>query len=301
MSTTSKLLRIGSGALCWSGALVFCALANVASAEPPAAAPPPRPKRVVPVEKLTVEQLIDALQEESEQGIGTHATALASGFIGDDEPPRFGGGVLGSPRPVTSSVMRELVRRGPAALPKLLEHIDDKRPTWFVFGGENRGIIGAAWHADEYDPRYADPKKQPEKVNTPDKDLKGQLVNGYTVRVGDLCYVAVGQIVNRNLSVFRYQPTAILVINSPVETPALAAAVRKDWADLTAEAHKQSLIQDANSSEPRFTASPLRRLKFYHPQAGEELAAKLLARAPVGNSVVWNFAASLRAENDPTK
>jgi hypothetical protein len=190
----------------------------------------------VPVEKMTVEQLIDALGDDSQQGIGTHATAWASGFIGNDEQPRFEVGVLGSRRPVTSQAMRELVRRGPAALPELLKHVDDPRCTGLLVGGKNRSILSVIYHSDEYDARFADPKKQPENVNlTEERDPDGRRkrpirdVSEHTVRIGDLCYVAIGQIVNRQLYVLRYQPTAILVINSPVETPALAAAVRKDW------------------------------------------------------------------------
>jgi len=41
----------------------------------------------------------------------------------------------------------------------------------------------------------------------------------YTVKVGDVCYAIIGQIVNRSLMAVRYQPSAGLVINSPIEMP----------------------------------------------------------------------------------
>ncbi len=100
----------------------------------------------------------------------------------------------------------------------------------------------------------------------------------YAIRVGDLCFVLIGQIVNRQLNVVRYQPSACLVVNSPVETPALAVAVRNDWAGLTEEQHRESLIQDAAHDSSYAAASALARLCFYYPKHAEPLAMKLLSR-----------------------
>ena len=221
------------------------------------------------LDKLTVDELIAKLQEESEQGIGTHATAWASGFIAIDEEPQFRGGIIGSVKPATSPVLREIVRRGVNALPKLLEHVDDKRPTKLVI--KHDGGIGGMWHSDEFHSRYADPKKWPPKINTrlekSDGFEKGKEFEArYTIRVGDLCFVALGQIVNRGLHVVRYQPSACIVINSPVITSALAEAVRKDWSGLTADQHKHSLNDDANSKFPYATSAALKRLLFYYPR-----------------------------------
>ena len=63
-------------------------------------------------ESLSTEELITKLTEESNQGIGSDATAWASGFLAIDDEPRFNGGILGSAKPVASPAMRELVRRG---------------------------------------------------------------------------------------------------------------------------------------------------------------------------------------------
>jgi hypothetical protein len=222
--------------------------------------------------------LIDKLTEVADEGAGAHSTAWVSGFIAVDEDLQFAGGMLGSRKPVVSSPMRELVRLGVAALPDLLDHLSDPRPTKLAVG--RGGFASPTWHSDEYDPRYGDPRRHPPGVNSPRKRMKDtRYVDGaYTVKVGDLCYVAVGQIVNRGLSAVRYQPTLCLVINSPVETPALAAAVRRDWAGLTREQHKQSLSEDACDKYPDATSTALRRLHFYYPEATEPLALKLLAR-----------------------
>jgi len=64
------------------------------------------------------------------------------------------------------------------------------------------------------------------------------------------------------------------VINSPVETPALAEAVRTDWGGLTAEQHEQSLIEDAKDRSEHASAAALARLRFYYPQAAARIVPK---------------------------
>jgi hypothetical protein len=86
------------------------------------------------------------------------------------------------------------------------------------------------------------------------------------VKIGDVCYALIGQIVNRNLCPVRYQPTAGLVINSPIEAPALIERVEKDWGGLDVTAHKASLIADAQSGDHVRAFGPaLVRLRFYYP------------------------------------
>lgn len=237
-------------------------------------------------------ELIDKLQEESKEGVGSHSTAWASGFLAIDEEPQFHGGVLGSHKPTTSPVMKELVRRGIAALPELIDHLNDKRATKLVI--KDTFGMGNLWHSDEYDLRFYEPKKCPPGVNTGLEKFEGienpkQFSRQYSIRVGDLCYVAIGQIVNRNLNVVRYQPTACIVINSPVQTPTLAAAVKRDWAGITVDQHKKSLSQDALRKDTYATASAMVRVLFYYPPEGEVLALKLLARPLYNNDALWDF------------
>ena len=87
----------------------------------------------------------------------------------------------------------------------------------------------------------------------------------YTVKVGDICYALVGQIVGRTLLPVRYQPTGGLVINSPVAKPELAAKVRKDWTGLTAADFLNQLIQDANAEGSSNREEAVRRLRYYFP------------------------------------
>jgi hypothetical protein len=233
----------------------------------------------VPAVDAEVAALIDQLMDVADDGPGAHSTAWASGFIAVDEEPHFLVGVLGSQKPIVHPAMRELVRMGLRALPDLMNHLSDSRKTRQTVKtmryGQTHGSFGfmGMWHSDEYDPRYPDAAKQPGGVNARPQNN----VTEYTVQVGDLCYVAIGQIVNRHLAVLRYQPTACLMINSPVRTPALADAVRKDWSGLTAEQHRDSLIEDVHADGTRYdTPAALQRLYFYYPDAADPVALKLL-------------------------
>jgi hypothetical protein len=233
------------------------------------------------LDSLPTEELITKLTEESNQGIGSHTTAWASGFLAIDDEPRFSGGMLGSAKPVASPVMRELVRRGLAGLPLLINHLTDSRPTKLTVGD---GFTGK-WFADEYDARDSTSTKFA-NLNTRRRiDFEN-----YTLRVGDLCYVAVGQIVNRELNAVRYQPSQCLVVNSPVEFPALAAAVKRDWGTLTAQDHQLSLEQD--SMHPHSSFAPgagLKRLAFYYPEAGERWMLRILKRPFYNRRAAFNF------------
>lgn len=234
-----------------------------------------------------VNRLIDRLTQVGEEGLGYQATAWGAGFIPVEMEPEFRGGILGSQRPVVDPAMRELVRKGVAALPDLIDHLSDRREAKIRM----RGFMGM-WHSDEYDPRRRPPPRYVAgRSPVPELEMGSprRPVDSYTLRVGDLCFVAIGQIVNRDLNATRYQPSLCLVINSPVETPELAERVREDWGGLTAEEHKRSLMRDALA--PQFNADPLAltRLWFYYPEDGEALALKLLGRPLYDDAVVVDF------------
>ena len=91
--------------------------------------------------------------------------------------------------------------------------------------------------------------------------------------------MALGQIVNRSFSATRYQPTGGLIINSPTYSERLRKVILKDWTGLSADKHKQLLIQDFQRSdgERRRTGAYL-RLAFYYPETVESLVLAELAK-----------------------
>jgi hypothetical protein len=278
----------------FSGSLIGMLCISLAIVVLPRSAYAQQSKPAQDFSSATTQDLIAKLQDESNQGIGTHATAWASGFMAIDDEPKFHGGIIGSAKPVVSPVMRELVRRGLAALPQLIRHLSDARPTKLTVG---QGFMGK-WFATEYDPRGRTPAKLPPGVTAPFSNIghtpQGDFDN-YTLKVGDLCFVAVGQIVNRQLNAVRYQPSMCLVVNSPLETPALAAAVKTDWDGLTPADHRRSLEEDAlgMTTHPETQGEALKRLLFYYPDAGKPLAVRLLDRPFFDSTAVWNFVSQI--------
>jgi hypothetical protein len=136
---------------------------------------------------VPVANLIDDLTNIDAQAPGLHSTASVRAFIADNSPVEFAGGVIGSAAPKDFPQMKELVRRGVSSLPLLIKHLDDKRPTKLTVGGD---FFMFRYFSDEYDPMT--PASRERRVA-----LERSFDRKYTVRVGDVCYALIGQIVNR--------------------------------------------------------------------------------------------------------
>jgi hypothetical protein len=217
--------------------------------------------------------LIDKLSDVADGDVGYMATRSGSGFLplGASQP---GAMLLFQQPPTQSEALRELVKRGAGAVPHLIAHLDDKRPTKIVL--KHEGDFGGMSFIDEYDYNRRSVKRRPRGVN---RGLwEGAHPNHHTVTVGDLCFVALGQIVNRSFSAVRYQPTACIMINSPTYSGRLRNAVKAEWSDLTPQLHRERLIRDfvEPDSESRREGACL-RLGFYYREALEPLALGQLA------------------------
>lgn len=253
------------------------------------------------ISRLTNETLIDRLQDETQQGTGTHTTAWTSGFPPLDIPAKFSGGVLGSRAPAKSMVMVELVRRGVGIIPDLLTHLSDARPTKLTVGSGGAFPFMSAWFSDEYDFRFPEKERQNESANAVGFGSQRSF-SSYTLKVGDLCYVALGEIVNRQLLAVRYQPSACLVVNSPVEFPSLARAARADWSKLSEAEHESSLRADLEAQRNFWRApSAIPRLLFYYPQSGQKLVETMLGRPLFDRDAVYHFVLSDLKETAPER
>ncbi len=213
----------------------------------------------------TTAALIDSLTDIDGAVVGVDGFQIYDGFIADARTLEFTSGVLGAPPPNLSPPMRELVRRGVAVLPELIAHLDDARPTKLVVGKDGKDFFYMfKYFGAEYDPRVR---------RAPYRSVCGGCVHKsfddpYTVRVADICYVLIGQIVGRNLTAVRYQPTAGLVVNSPLEAPDIVTQLKQDWHGLTRTGFRAFLLDDVEHAPDLFRAAPaLQRLRFYFPTA----------------------------------
>src|SRR5262245_12632045 len=92
---------------------------------------------------LTTQKLIDALVDVKESDYGYSPRVSGGSFLPLYQEGRFSAGLLGGPRPARSDVMVELVRPGVKAVPHLLDHLDDKRPTGVEI--THGGGFGGMW------------------------------------------------------------------------------------------------------------------------------------------------------------
>ena len=231
----------------------------------------------------SVAELIDDLSQIDSQSPGINGAATYEGFIADNSPGKFDGGVLGVAPPKVPPQMSELVRRGPAALPELIKHLDDKRPTKLEVGnkpsGEQVGVDAFMfmYFSDEYDPRVPNRWSDEEWKKEP-RPMERSFEGRYTLKIGDVCFVLIGQIVNRRFLAVRYQPSAGLVVNSPLEAPVLVERVRSDWGQGDAEVLRAALLEDIHATNQpkqisrdqytkRFVDPALARLRLYFPDS----------------------------------
>src|SRR5690242_19434020 len=117
--------------------------------------------------------------------------------------------------------MRTLVEMGPDSLPFLLDALDDKTPTKMRSRRRDSPIGLVMGLTNELCGNPANPVEArvlgPDVVWVWEKSRSSKRLDSYTVKVGDLCLVAIGEIVGRGYHAARFQPTNVLYINSPTE------------------------------------------------------------------------------------
>ncbi len=262
------------------------------------------------LENLSVEQLLDRLvQEKAAEFNDANAHRFFPFFHRpeaypweDEDSPEIER--IEYPKAKASPILAELVRRGAAVVPQLLEHLEDKRPTkWFIRTTEF-GLCMT--FGNGYDARNLDPRKQPSgtvakrwatDLTFPDPDLEEDEIPDppltfYTFTVGDMCYMVIGNIVNRLNGVISYNALGSMLsisIQSPVRLPALAQACRDDWSGLTPEKHRQCLLQDGRQHELGPLLNAVDWLVFFYPKDGEELLVKLISRPIYDEDILLDF------------
>lgn len=193
------------------------------------------PMKLAPRAALTEEKrkqiktLIANLADLKDPDFGLSATLTGSSFAPLPGRDHFGMGlVFIDHRLKTSSTLRSLVELGPDALPFLLEALGDKTPTKLKIEP-----VGMMSYGEELsgNPLNAQERRilAPESARKTEDDDDGGDRRFGTLSIGDVCFVAIGQIVGRPYSAVRYQPSLLVVINSPVESKELRDRVRAIW------------------------------------------------------------------------
>jgi ankyrin repeat protein len=220
---------------------------------------------------VDIPKLIDKLVEVTEQDGGySGSSSSGPGFSPLEREAPFNGGLLFQKPLVRSDALRLIVKEGVRAVPYLIEHLNDTRETKVRIEGGWLFSFGSGFDCN---PR-TDSAFRP-KSDRIDDDESGY----HIVTVGDLCFVAIGQIVNREYTVARYIPTAMVVVNSATKSEAIRTGIKRQWAGLTTQKHCDALIADflkPDSDGRRIGAA--KRLAYYYPDALEPIALGFLFR-----------------------
>ena len=222
--------------------------------------------------------LIGKLAEVSEPSIGYSSYFSGSEFLPYEDSSQMSMFVLGATHRARSETLLKIVAKGAEAVPTLLKHLSDDRKI------NMKPMTGMMWISfqDEYDFNRRIRETAPAGVNGDSMDDVPH-PDSHAVTVGDLCFVALGQIVNRNFRATRYQPTGGLVVSSPTHSQRLRNVLIRDWKEFTKEKHRQGLIQDFRKSDHEDRRiGAYRRLSFYYPDAVEALVLEEL-RKPTYN------------------
>ncbi len=254
-----------------------------------------QPKRATEAEAKEIRKLIGALEQikEPDLGLGYPFFLGAAGFapVSPEGYNPYDLDILGL-KPNAS--FKKLVEYGPKAIPFLLEGLDDGSPSKLTLG--------------ETESRLSNDLPQ-NPVNTSEaaaaEQVKAQRKNerdgsGYTVSIGDICFVVLGQIANRCYSAFATERPAVLVVTSPVENEALAKSIRDIWGNSNhAEKLFQSLLIDFHTrgfdredfaivgpnDSVEFQKGAAMRLAFYFPEEASQLIADRLKGLDVTSDV----------------
>lgn len=245
------------------------------------------------VERERIQADIRALAEIDQPDFGLSPIVTGSSFAPVPSMGQASAGVLIAKPHRASESFTSLVQFGPKALPFLLAALQDRTPTRLVV--RNELPMGAIEFARELHGNAANPTERKILHALPAGAASGRNSSSYTVTIGDVCFVIVGQIVGRSYLAVRYQPTAIVVINSPATDSAIADAVRRLWwSDNSAQHLLDSLLLDYASEGvfdgqgldnwdlgSRLQCDAALRLLYYFPRETAPLIAARLKQLEV--------------------
>src|SRR5262249_19768158 len=141
-------------------------------------------------------------------------------------PERPGPGPLPD-REKPSEALQRLVEIGPDALPFLLEALEDERPTKRRWARAD----GSPGFRDRLTGNLLNPLERRILSEKPAREDDGDLGRPkrlYALTIGDVCFVAIGQIVGRPYRVvFEFPPSSRghVIVKSPVESKVLREQV----------------------------------------------------------------------------
>jgi hypothetical protein len=256
-----------------------------------------------PVLQQTIAQIKDCIARLTDIGspdIGLSPTLAGTAFLPVPAMARSGMMLITDHHLTQSAALKKLVELGPDAIPYLLDSLSDQTPTKLVLNDST--APGILYLSHELSGNPLSDSEFGVLANWDNKVRQTRSDRSYTVKVGDICLVAIGQIVGRDYEAVRYQPTALVVINSPVEDTKYCQAIRTFWASSNPRQKLfDSLMFDyatqTKTGLAAYRGEALMRLLFYFPRETSGLVAKMLRELDVRKASTTDADSSPRVKN----
>jgi hypothetical protein len=149
-----------------------------------------------------------------------------------------------------AAALSELVKEGPVAMPALLESLDDSRPTQSTVVHDVRIGENHRWGYMRFTDRLQGERLTPEfgaDFVSDSSDL-----SSYTVTIGDMCFMALGQITSKQYVPIMASSPSCIDIRSPCHNKRLLNVVREKWSrGIPADRLLESLLADFGTALPR--------------------------------------------------
>jgi hypothetical protein len=233
-----------------------------------------------------IKQLIKKLSEIDSPDLGLSSTSSGSAFAPIASANSTGVFLFTDHALKQNPALLKLVELGPKALPHLLEALTDQTPTNLTIN--NSFEMGAMRldHEIGWNPMNPGEAKVFHSVTGYfSREDPGEHIQTYRVRIGDVCFVIIGQITNRRYSAVLYHPTARIVVNSTTKDNKLATEVRSIWKtdDIKGKFLNHLLIDYStrcDSSDVGQVGAAM-RLAYFFPSETSELIADRIKRFDV--------------------
>lgn len=188
----------------------------------------PRPK-VTEEKAKHIKDLIAKLAEIDRPDFGLSPSLNGSAFTPLPGHEKMHSGLITNHNLGTNKAFRELVEAGPTALPFLLDALADEKPTRLKIQRDSAfGFFGVGGEMPNGNPFNT---KETKALAIPDDDSEHDFnpIESYTIKVGDVCFVAIGQILGRPYQAVSYIPSGFVSINGASTSPRTREKLRTAW------------------------------------------------------------------------
>lgn len=247
------------------------------------------PKIDMPAHQIErIQRLIRELSHVDSPDYGYSATISGRAFSPAHEPGQSDAGLLTDHKTRRSENISQLVAFGADALPFLLMALNDGTHTNLTLSHEAVTWVQAKREIPSNPLNTRETGALIAQVGAGDvAEWRHLDEREIVVTIADLCFVAIGQIVNRPYSAIRYQPSGGMIVNSPIRDTTLSHAIRNIWGG--SDLHRKlldSLLVDFYSRGPgteNFQIGAAVRLLYYYPEEASPIVVSRLRGLDVRN------------------